>query len=269
MSEQAMFQVDAFTDRVFGGNPAAVLVLDRWPDDALMQAVAAENNLTETAFVVRNGRDWGIRWFTPVHEVAFCGHATLASAHVLATEYGVEGPIAFATRKVGVLTASPAGRARYALDFPRIDPEPAQELPSGLSALFPAGWTAVFRNFENWFVAVEDADAVAAFVPDLTRIAALGTQGLAVTGAGSVTGRAAADFTSRYFAPGVGIPEDPVTGSIHATLAPYWAGRLGRERLTAHQASARGGELACRIAGGRVIVEGSAVTYLSGRIILP
>ncbi|MBB4301585.1 PhzF family phenazine biosynthesis protein [Rhodobium orientis] len=256
-----MFQVDAFTDRVFGGNPAAVLILDRWLSDAVLQAIAGENNLAETAFACRGKDGWHLRWFTPTVEVDFCGHATLATAHVLAREHGVAGEMRFATR-VGELRVT-ATEDGYALDVPLLAPEPLERLPEEVAHLVPAG-AILFRNFENFFAELADEDAVTGFSPDLSAIAKLGPVGLVVTATGTTT-----DFVSRYFAPGAGIPEDPVTGSTHATLAPYWATRLGKARMTARQASARGGSLTCEIAGERVRLYGQAVTFMKADIRLP
>lgn len=261
-----MFQVDAFADRVFAGNPAAVLVLDAWLPDGLMLSIAQENNLAETAFVkARPDGDWDLRWFTPAHEVDFCGHATLATAHVLLTETKAEAPLAFHTR-VGVLRVSNDAPG-YRLDVPRLSPEPLPSLPAEIAGVFDDPPVHIFRNFENVFVDLGSADAVRGYVPDLAVIARLGTVGLVVTGREVEGGRA--DFVSRYFAPGAGIPEDPVTGSIHATLVPYWAERLGRSTLLAYQASTRGGWLACELAGDRVFLVGNAVTFMKAEIFVP
>lgn len=260
-----MYQVDAFTDRLFAGNPAAVLVLEDWLPDALMLAITQENNLAETAFVKpRPDGAWDLRWFAPAHEVDFCGHATLATAHILFTQYGATADLVFHTH-VGALKVSKAAYG-YRLDIPRLDPEPVDSLPSEIAGIFPAPPAAIFRNFENIFVDLGNADAVRGFVPDMAAITRLGPVGLVVTGR-EVEGRA--DFVSRYFAPGAGIPEDPVTGSIHATLVPYWAGKLGRNRLMAYQASRRGGWLGCELTGARVLLAGNAVTFMEATISLP
>jgi len=258
----AMYQVDAFSDRLFGGNPAAVLILDDWLDEGVMQAVASENNLAETAFARPNEAGWDLRWFTPLHEVNFCGHATLATAHILSTRYGATGTMVFATR-VGALRVT-AQEDGYRLDLPAFPPEPLDALPVPVKSLFQPGTYTAFSNFENIFVELADEDAVRTFMPDLPRIAELGCQGLVITAKGR-----AHDFVSRYFAPGAGIPEDPVTGSIHATLAPYWAGKLGRDALSAFQASPRGGHLFCEVSGDRVFVSGKAVTFMAAEINLP
>lgn len=261
-----MYQVDAFTDRLFSGNPAAVLVLDDWLPDDLMLAITQENNLAETAFVkARFDGEWDLRWFAPAHEVDFCGHATLATAHVLLTEVTAESPLVFHTR-VGKLRVSkePGG---YQLDIPRLSPEAMDAPPPEIAGIFGALPAHLFRNFENIFADLGSADAVRSFVPDLGAIARLGSVGLAVTGQ-EVEGTKA-QFVSRYFAPGSGIPEDPVTGSIHATLVPYWAARLGRNRLVAYQASARGGWLDCELTEDRVLLGGNAVTFMKATISLP
>jgi predicted PhzF superfamily epimerase YddE/YHI9 len=259
-----MYQVDAFADRVFAGNPAAVLVLDGdWLPEAVMQAIAAENNLAETAFACPDpAGGWRLRWFTPVHEAAFCGHATLATAHVLAAELGIEGELRFSTG-VGELRVGREGDA-YVLDLPAFPPQPLDPIPPVLAEVLPHGWRAAFRNFENIFVELADEATLRAFAPDLARIATLFPLGLCITAPG---GRY--DFVSRYFAPGAGIPEDPVTGSTHATLVPHWTARLGRNRLIAFQASARGGELGCELAGARVRLVGRAATFLAATIRLP
>lgn len=266
MTALTMYQVDAFADRPFAGNPAAVLILDRPLDDRLMQSIATENNLAETAFAVRDGADWLIRWFTPLHEAAFCGHATLATAHVLCSAYQAAQPIRFRTRQVGTLSVSRLKDGRYAMDLPLLPPEPVAALPDELLRLFGAD-AKVSRNFENYFVELANPEAVRAFVPDLPLIARMHPMGLAITAQGGATHLGAAvDFVSRYFAPGAGIDEDPVTGSIHATLVPYWADRLGKSDLMAFQASRRGGEVGCRVTGDRVELTGSAVTFMRATI---
>lgn len=258
-----MLQVDAFTDCLFSGNPAAVIVLENWLNDELMLSIAAENNIAETAFVIpRKTEGWHIRWFTPAHEVDFCGHATLATAHVLATEYNVSGPMVFETA-VGELRVTRDGDA-YCLDIPRLDPEILMTLPPELDGVFVDKPARLFRNFENIYADLGSEDAVRAFVPDLSKIAGLGPLGLVVTGKGNGTSGAA--FVSRYFAPGAGIPEDPVTGSIHATLVPYWSEYLGGTRHMAFQASERGGWLDCELTQDRVLLRGNAVTFMDAQI---
>lgn len=261
-----MFQVDAFTDRVFAGNPAAVLVLDDWLPDETMLAIARENNLAETAFArARADGTWDLRWFTPIHEVDFCGHATLATAHILTTAFGVTGTMHFITR-VGPLRVA-VEDGGYCLDIPRLDPEPLTTLPEALNSVFAEAPLALFRNFENVFADLGSEQAVRVFVPNHGQIARLGPVGLVITGRGAPESDAA--FVSRYFAPCAGIPEDPVTGSIHATLVPYWSMLLGGTRHRAYQASARGGWLDCEMTADRVLLRGQAVTFMEAIIALP
>lgn len=261
-----MFQVDAFSDRPFAGNPAAVLIVEDWLPDETMLAIARENNLAETAFArARAEGGWDLRWFAPAHEVDFCGHATLATAHVLLTQFEAAPPLSFQTR-VGELRVSKV-REGYRLDLPCLPPEPLATLPDEIAGVFAAPPVSLFRNFENIFAVLEDADSVRAFVPDLMAIARLGPVGLVITGKEAAGSKA--DFVSRYFAPGAGIPEDPVTGSIHSTLVPYWAGRLGKNSMMAFQASARGGWLGCELSEGRVFLTGNAVTFMEATIFLP
>lgn len=254
-----MFQVDAFTDRLFAGNPAAVLILEGWLPVELMQSIASENNLAETAFARATPAGWDLRWFTPTHEVNFCGHATLATAHVLATEYGVETNMEFETR-VGLLRVRqhPDG---YQMNIPRFRPEPLKSFPIEIADIFGTLAPRPFRNSENIFAEFPNEQAVRGFVPDLEAIAKLGTTGLVITARGSEH-----DFVSRYFVPGGGIPEDPVTGSTHATLVPYWAEKLGKTKLYAFQASTRGGRLVCELSDDRVLLIGQAVTYMKASL---
>jgi predicted PhzF superfamily epimerase YddE/YHI9 len=246
--------VDAFTSEPFRGNPAAVAILDAFPGDDLMQAVAREMNLSETAFVVpRDDGDHDLRWFTPAVEVDLCGHATLAAAHVLAS------PTRFHTRS-GSLACTHGAGGWIEMDFPA-DPPVEAPAPPGLGV--PAvRWYGVGR----WDALVEvgDAAVVRRLRPDLAAIAAVGTRCVAVTAPADMPG---VDFVSRVFAPNVGIPEDPVTGSAHCTLAVHWAARLGRPDLVAEQASARGGTLRVRVRGDRVTIAGQAVTVATTRLI--
>jgi PhzF family phenazine biosynthesis protein len=257
-----LLQVDAFAERAFAGNPAAVCLLDGPADPAWMQAVASEMNLSETAFLHRDGAGYALRWFTPVAEVALCGHATLASAHAL-WEGGRVAPdaaIDFATLS-GALSAARDGDL-IVLDFPATPPEEA-EPPPGLPAALGVAprWTG--RSRFDWFVEVATAVDVVAARPDMAALAGLEGRGVIVSAAG---GRDGADVTSRYFAPALGIPEDPVTGSAHCALGPFWAARLGRGRLVCHQASARGGVVRVEVRGDRALLGGRAVTVLEGRL---
>jgi len=254
------FQVDAFADRPFAGNPAAVMPLDAWLDDATLQAIAAEHNLAETAFVIpADGldADYELRWFTPTSEVAMCGHATLASGHVL---IGDRAAVRFATRQAGVLEVARDGPG-YRLSLPvwRPDPKP---LPEALAALGlrPDEVTETLWHAQRYaMVVLADEAAVRAVEPDYAALARLGDWLTIVTAPGD-----AADVASRAFAPGAGIPEDPVTGSAHAVIAPWWAARLGRTRFTAFQASARGGRLDVSLEGERVVLGGACVTVMEG-----
>jgi len=269
MKTVPLYQVDAFTDRPFAGNPAAVIVTEVARDDALMQSIAAENNLAETAFVIPAGTDWAIRWFTPTTEVAFCGHATLASAHVLAAELSLGESFRFQTAQVGTLTVRRDAPGRYTLISPQIAYKEIA-LPDALAALFPDGYVRAIQSFENTFVELSTPGAVAAYRPDARAIAAATKMGLGITAKGGTgAAGAAVDFVSRYFAPAAGIDEDPVTGSAHATLAPYWAGKLGKSELSAYQASARGGQVFCRVTADTVEISGDAVTVVEGTLRLP
>ncbi|WP_029008956.1 PhzF family phenazine biosynthesis protein [Azospirillum halopraeferens] len=258
-----IYQVDAFTDTVFGGNPAAVVPLEDWlPDDRLL-AIAAENHLSETAFFVPDGGGYALRWFTPEVEVDLCGHATLATAFVIdrfLRPAGADG-LTFRTRQAGTLTVTRDGDT-YVMDFPSRPPLPVDTPhPDLLPALGGPPPRAVLAA-RDYLVVYDDAAAVRGLVPDMVRLAGLDRHGVCVT----APGEGGVDFVSRFFAPAFGIPEDPVTGSAHCTLIPYWARRLGRDRLEARQVSRRGGVLACALAGDRVRIGGTAVLYLEGHI---
>jgi len=256
-----IYQIDAFTDRLFGGNPAAVCPLESWLPDATMQAIAAENNLSETAFFVPAGDGFELRWFTPAKEVDLCGHATLATGHLVLChlEPGRER-VAFATRS-GRLEVSRDGEL-LALDFPAYPPQKV-DAPAGLFDALGHDAEAVLRG--NYLMVVyRDEHAVRALKPDFSAMLRAGLDEAIVTARGREC-----DFVSRFFAPGYGIPEDPVTGSAHCALVPYWADRLGKTRLKARQVSRRGGELLCELRGDRVTIAGRAVLYLEGTIELP
>ncbi|MDR5892086.1 PhzF family phenazine biosynthesis protein [Halomonas mongoliensis] len=256
--ELDLYQVDAFARRPFEGNPAAVCPLTEWLEDATLQAIAAENNLSKTAFFVREGEGYRLRWFTPTVEVDLCGHATLASAWVIFHELGEPGDtLRFATRS-GELRV---GRTKegLAMDFPAKRPEPMADPEPVLAALGVAQGEIVMTD--DIVVAVEDEALVAALAPDMAKLAVLPGRGVAVTAPGREF-----DFVSRWFGPKVGVEEDPVTGSAHTTLAPYWAGRLGKSRMTARQGGARQGQLTCECRGDRVILTGQVAPYLRGTI---
>ena len=264
-AEIPLFQVDAFTNRVFAGNPAAVCPLRAWLPEPLMQAIAAENNLSETAFFVPEGDGFALRWFTPTTEVDLCGHATLATAFVLMTELSPERTqVVFSTRSgpLAVSKADTAPRPSFIMDFPARPPVPSAAPPAGLAAALGQAPAAVWQG-QSLVAIFEDAAAVRGLRPDFARIAALDTYGVIATAPG--TGPDAdTDFVSRFLAPRQGVPEDPVTGSAHCALTPYWAGRLGRMRLRARQVSALGGEIDCQLRGERVSLGGQAVLVLRG-----
>jgi len=251
-------QVDAFTSRRFGGNPAAVIVLDDWLEDALLQSIAAENNLSETAYVIPSRTPCPLRWFTPVLEIDLCGHATLASAHVLLRHYLPEQPaITFETRS-GALTVARDGE-RLVMDFPA---RPGRPIPIDDALIGALGVRPREALLARDLLAVFDSDeTIRAFRPDARRIAALDAFGLIISAPGRDV-----DFVSRFFGPRAGVLEDPVTGSAHCTLVPYWATRLGKRELAARQLSARGGELDCALRGDRVTIAGGVVEYLRGEI---
>lgn len=258
--ELRLVQVDAFADRPFTGNPAAVMPLDQWLPDETLQAIALENNLSETAFTIPDSSgeaDYELRWFTPGTEVVLCGHATLASGHVLLDTAREQGRIRFRTRNAGLLEVARDGD-RYAMSLPNWKPEP-RPLPRILEALRIEAVETLWHPQRYGLVVVESEDIVRAVDPDIPALAAEGDVLTIVTARGRDT-----DFVSRVFAAGAGIAEDPVTGSAHAVAAPYWAEKLGKNDLTAYQASRRGGHLTCRIEGDRVIVGGQCVTVIEG-----
>ncbi len=255
------FQVDAFTDRVFGGNPAGVCLLEEWLPDDVLKRIAGENNLSETAFVTPRGAEFALRWFTPTREVDLCGHATLASAFVLFEERQIAAPeIRFHTQ-VGVLGATRDGGA-VVLDFPAWKAA-ATGVPAALAD--GLGWIPrEVHKTRDYLAVLADAEEVAGLKPDMAQLARLDCLGLIVTAPGRDC-----DFVSRFFAPGAGIPEDPVTGSAHCTLIPYWSQRLGKKKLHARQLSARGGELFCEDRGDRVGIGGRCALYSRAELSIP
>jgi PhzF family phenazine biosynthesis protein len=259
-----IFQVDAFADRPFTGNPAGVCVVGPDADAEWMQAVAAEMNVSETAFLVplEDGGRYGLRWFTPAVEVDLCGHATLASAHVLWEEGEKAEVLEFETRS-GVLAAVPAGDDLIQLDFPA-DPVTAASAPGELAPALGQDVVGVYRAREDVLVEMADAEDVRRLAPDFRALAAMPARGIIVTAAGD--GHGGADFVSRCFYPAVGIDEDPVTGSAHCTLASFWCARLGRASLVGWQASPRGGRVGVELSGDRVLLSGRAVTVLRGEL---
>jgi len=255
-----LYQVDAFTSKVFYGNPAAVCLLDRWIDDTTLQAVAAENNLSETAFLVRNAEGFDLRWFTPVTEVALCGHATLASAFVLFTcQKWPEENIRFRTRKSGDLVVT-RRKDLLEMDFPA-RPAHAQSSPAGLKEALRVTPQEILGSEEDLLVVLDSEKTVKEAQPDFIALERVACRGAIITARGDRS-----DFVSRFFAPRVGVPEDPVTGSAHCVLIPYWAGVLRKKDLHAFQVSKRGGELFCAHAGERVKISGKAALYLEGMI---
>jgi predicted PhzF superfamily epimerase YddE/YHI9 len=255
------YTVDAFTSRVFSGNPAAVCPLPRWPPDSILQNIAAENNLSETAFFVKEADGFRLRWFTPALEVDLCGHATLASAFVCFSELGAgNAPVRFHS-KSGWLTVQRRGEI-LELDFPSRPPLPCQ-VPPRLIAGLGCIPREVFKS-RDYLAVFETPAEVAGLQPDMRQLVEVDSLGVIATAPGND-----ADFVSRFFAPRAGVPEDPVTGSAHCSLIPFWAERLGKEELFARQISKRGGELYCRALGARVGIGGRAVLYARGEILLP
>jgi predicted PhzF superfamily epimerase YddE/YHI9 len=255
-----IYQVDAFTDSLFGGNPAAVCPLDAWLPGATMQAIAAENNLSETAFFIPQGGDYALRWFTPTVEVDLCGHATLASGHVVMSYIEPErDSVSFHTAKAGTLTVSRRADI-LVMDFPA-RPAIRCAAPAGLLAALGGTPREVLRAHDHLIVYGSAAE-IAALDPDLAALAIVECWAAIVT----APGEDGIDFVSRFFAPAQGVPEDPVTGRAHCTLVPYWAKRLNKTELEARQISRRGGALHCALDGDRISLGGHAVVYLEGTI---
>jgi PhzF family phenazine biosynthesis protein len=259
--EIPLYQIDAFADRPFAGNPAAVCPLGAWPEDAVLQAIAAEKNLAETAFYAPEGDGYRLRWFTPEVEVDLCGHATLASAYVLMTRNGARGrkEVRFHTRS-GVLTVTREGEL-FTLDLPARRPDFAPAPAALLDALGRRPRHALKANY--WLLVFDSEAEVRGLKPDMEGLKAAGAP-VIVSAPGE-----AVDFVSRFFAPTFGVAEDPVTGSAHCVLTPYWSQRLMKKRLKARQVSRRGGELACEMAGDRVRLTGRCAFFMQGRIVLP
>ena len=260
-----LYQVDAFSDRPFAGNPAAVCPLNGWLDDKFLRKVAAENNLSETAFFVPRGTHYDLRWFTPTCEVELCGHATLASAYVVLNVLnpGLE-TVRFDTRHSGTLTVSKDGDL-FSMDlpamFPRVCPHPPDEL---LQSIGTGPTPSSVLEANDTYIAVYETEiAIRSIRPDFARMERLHPFAVTITARGDES-----DIASRYFAPSYGVPEDPVTGAAHCSLTPYWTKRLGKPRLHARQVSERGGELWCEMAADRVILKGSAVLTLEGSLLL-
>jgi PhzF family phenazine biosynthesis protein len=260
MKKIKFYQVDAFTGHLFGGNPAAVCLPDHWLEDDLMQSIAAENNLSETAFVIKSGENFEIRWFTPLLEVDLCGHATLASAFIIFNHTDFRGrEIIFLSPRSGELKVRREGIKLF-LDFPADEFSPCDNMPEIAKSI---GMTPleVYKGKTDYMAILASEEEVKGIQPDLGTIAKLDARGLIVTAPGK-----SADFVSRFFGPQSGVNEDPVTGSAHTTLVPYWSGRLGRVSLTAKQISKRGGSLICTYLPPRVIIGGEAQLFAAGEI---
>jgi PhzF family phenazine biosynthesis protein len=264
MQKFRIYQVDAFTDKLFSGNPAAVCILDKWPGDDLMQSIGNENNLAETAFIVPNGDEFEIRWFTPAVEVDLCGHATLASAFVLFNILHYPHSIVrFQSPRSGLLTAEKKNDLLF-LDFPADKLEASGiELCTPVERCIGIKPLEIYRGKTDYLVLIDSESSLQDLRPDFREIAKLNARGLIVTAKGNTV-----DFVSRFFAPQSGIDEDPVTGSAHTSLLPFWSARLGKTELVANQLSVRGGELFCEFKGDRCIIGGKARLYLSGEISL-
>ncbi len=261
MMSLPIFQVDAFANAQFEGNPAAVVPLEDWLPDAMLQAIAAENNLSETAFFLADDAGYSLRWFTPTAEVDLCGHATLAAAHVLFEHLGFsDHEIHFSTRSGGLMVSR--AETGMSMDFPAIASDP-MGIPERLVQGLGRAPLAV-RSAPDLLAVFESEDDVLALQPDFARLAQLDCRGVIATAPGRKH-----DFVSRCFYPRVGVNEDPVTGSAHCKMTPYWAAELGRNDLTARQLSRRGGTVKCLLQGDRVILTGQAITYLTGRIRCP
>ncbi|TFH26528.1 MAG: PhzF family phenazine biosynthesis protein [Bacteroidia bacterium] len=258
--KRTLYQVDAFASEVFKGNPAAVCICDHWPERKVMQQVANENNLSETAFAVPANNCYEIRWFTPQMEVELCGHATLATAHVLFHHLGQEGDlICFDTVHSGRLNVRRNGD-RLTLDFPA-DTLEAMVVPELIVTALQTPPLKAFRGKTDFMFVFASQSEIEKMQPDFGLLAQVGGRGVIVTALGNDV-----DFVSRFFAPQTGINEDPVTGSAHTALTPYWSKVLGKKELTARQLSARGGDLICEDKGDRVYISGHAVTYMIGEI---
>jgi PhzF family phenazine biosynthesis protein len=254
-----IYQVDAFTKKPFGGNPAAIVPLDAWLPDDVMQSIALENNLSETAFFVRNGDVFDLRWFTPTFEIDLCGHATLASAYVIFEILKLEDKqIRFRSHKSGELGVEKNGDV-LTLDFPSRPPT-ATEAPAGLFEAIGKRPKEVLRS-RDYFLVYENEQDILDIAPNFSALGEIKTHAVIVTAPGTDC-----DFVSRFFAPEAGINEDPVTGSAHCNLIPYWAEKLGKTEMFARQLSARGGEIYCELVGDRVKIGGNAVLFLKGEI---
>ena len=256
-----IYQADAFTEKLFGGNPAAVCPLEEWLPDTTMQNIAMENNLAETAFIVKENDQYHIRWFTPAVEVALCGHATLAAAHIYMNQLGHNEPQITFNSKSGLLKVIRQHDKKLTLDFPADRYNRVQSIPPAVTEGLKVAVSELYKGSFDYMAVVADQKTVEELIPDFKTIATLPSRGIIVTATGD-----ASDFVSRGFFPQSGIDEDPVTGLAHTLLVPYWSGQLHKQRMTAIQLSARRGYLECQLAGDRVLMSGYAVTYLQGTI---
>ena len=261
--EIPIYQVDAFAGKIFSGNPAAVCPLEVWLPDQLLQSIAQENNLSETAYYLKEDQGYGLRWFTPGSEVSLCGHATLATAHVLFFELENQAPELVFRTLSGRLVVKRTGSDQYQMDFPLAGLEfcePPAELIEALGRM-PS---EVFRSGGDIYAVYDKQADVESLHPNMFLLGNIDCRGIGVTAPGD----GALDFVSRFFAPKLGIPEDPVTGSAHCSTAPYWSERLNKTQFTARQVSSRGGDLDLQISGNRLLISGRARTYLKGQIVI-
>ncbi|MEP2238480.1 MAG: PhzF family phenazine biosynthesis protein [Maribacter sp.] len=259
--KQKIYQIDAFTEKLFGGNPAAVCILENWLETEVMQKIAAENNLAETAFAVKNKDHYELRWFTPEIEVDLCGHATLATAFTLYNYYGYnENTLRFISPRSGELLVQKNELGLLTMDFPTDDLIPVSEQANITKAIGKQP-LETFKGKTDYMLIYESQEEIEAITPNFHLLNELDCRGVIVSAKGNEV-----DFVSRFFAPQCGIPEDPVTGSAHTTLTPYWSGKLNKKVLTAKQLSERGGDLQCEYLGDRVKISGNGVCYLIGEI---
>jgi PhzF family phenazine biosynthesis protein len=258
-----VYIADAFTDRLFGGNPAAICPLQEWLPDTTMQSLAAENNLSDTAFIIEEDDHYRIRWFTPTTEVKLCGHATLASAHIFYSELGHSKPEIWFESLSGLLKVGRKNENTYTLDFPSNPPEPVTDIPEGLFEGLGIENMPVFKTSFDYMVVVPSQQVIEDLKPDFPSLAKVKARGVITTAKGRNV-----DFVSRCFYPQSGINEDPVTGSAHTILVPYWAKELGKTYLKAMQLSKRKGYLECELKNDRVLISGNVITYLKGEYIV-
>lgn len=258
-----IYQIDAFTNKVFGGNPAAVCIIESWLDESLMLNIAAENNLSETAFAVKKDNIYEIRWFTPTVEIDLCGHATLATAFVLFNYFSLtENIVEFYSHRSGKLSVSQEIDKTLVLNFPKSEAKITEE-NLALNKAIGATPIETYKNIYDYILTYGSQKEIEALQPDMSALSKIETRGIMVTAPGDTV-----DFVSRFFAPKAGIDEDPVTGSAHCTLTPFWSKKLNKTKLTAKQVSKRGGELSCQLIDDRVEIGGNCSLYMIGEIYL-